>query len=292
MNDVNAVIVTGASGFLGSAVCRHLNKLKYKVVGLSRSKSAGFYPWDLQTIEKRLNELNASTVSVVHTAWYTGPGYWTSTQNALSLKYTQDLMGWMKALQVNYFVGFGTCAEYSWANGTSPFLEDATPKKPASFYGKTKIEALATIKTSLNKSNVPFSWLRLFFPYGPGQESTKLIPSLVHAARNKQAITVQTPNYVRDFIHEDDVAEAVGRLLVQKCAGEFNLGTGVGVPIGSMARAFAKKHICETVWSFNDQHALVEPLEIVAEMSKMQKILSWKPSIKLEDGMERMVLAN
>ena len=72
----------------------------------------------------------------------------------------------------------GTCAEYSWA-GAGICREDTTPLEPASLYGASK-DALRRMQESLARQlNLSSAWGRIFFPYGPGEPSERLVPSVI-----------------------------------------------------------------------------------------------------------------
>ena len=80
--------------------------------------------------------------------------------------------------------------------------------------------------------------LRLYSVYGPMEDSSRLIPNIVHFGASGLYPELVDPRVSRDFIYVDDVARAfidVGFKLTEPDYGEsFNLGTGRKTTIGDI----------------------------------------------------------
>jgi nucleoside-diphosphate-sugar epimerase len=77
------------------------------------------------------------------------------------------------------FVEVGSSAEYDVVNG--PCIEDATPIRPVSLYGKCKAAAWMTIQAYAQRYGFSAAWARGFLPYGPGDEPRRLPRKYSHS---------------------------------------------------------------------------------------------------------------
>src|SRR4051812_10424487 len=110
------VLVTGARGFIGSAIVRRLERDGYEIIPLKGDLLAG---------TPDLSDVDAT--HCIHAAWYTNHAdYLIHEINrewaAASLRLAQAFPG--------RFLGLGTCLEYDVANVDEPCVEHRTPLRP------------------------------------------------------------------------------------------------------------------------------------------------------------------
>src|SRR6185369_12426045 len=101
------------------------------------------------------------------------------------------------------FVQAGTSSEYGF-NCSAP-SEDA-PTLPDSDYAVSKIAATGLVRLYARKHGVPAFVLRLYSVYGPYEDFSRLIPTLLWEARAGRFPPLVSPNISRDFVYVDDVA--------------------------------------------------------------------------------------
>src|SRR5262249_52412474 len=117
---------------------------------------------------------------LLNNSWVTTPGrFWSDPEN---LNWLQSglatLRGFGEAGGVR-FVGVGTCAEYDWEE--SRFVEDKTPIRPRTLYGKAKAAMAAAVEAFSANYRFSAAWGRIFLPYGPGDSPQRLIPTVIEA---------------------------------------------------------------------------------------------------------------
>lgn len=139
---------------------------------------------------------------------------------------------------------------------------------------------------------------RITNPYGPGQPAGRtaygVINRMIHLAIADRALTIYGDGVqVRDYVHVDDVVEALLTLAdADRADGRaYNVGSGIGTRLIDLARqviAMAGTGRVEHVpWP-----ALAEQVEtgdFVADVSRIERELGWRPAIALHDGLERTV---
>ena len=95
------------------------------------------------------------------------------------------------------------------------------------------------VRRKLENCGGKLAWFRIFFPYGAGDKSSRLLPTLHKVnAGLIPPITVDKSS-VRDFVHVNDIAEAFKCLVSGNCDGIFNLCSGTAVSIGDLVDAVA-----------------------------------------------------
>jgi dTDP-6-deoxy-L-talose 4-dehydrogenase (NAD+) len=289
------ILVTGGSGFLGSAVVRHALTAGHDVAILSRqpNTAAGTpgsvpIPGDLASPPWEAIA-GFRPEAVLHAAWIATPGvYLESPANSDWLRWSRGFAQRLPELGVRHLTVLGTCIEYAVTG--KPLNEVETPLAPVSPYARAKAELHAALVSDLSGSGTDLAWARIFYPYGPNEHPARLASSLLTRVLAGQPITLKTPNSTKDYIHEDDVARALLTVVGAGFQGPINIGTGEGVTVGMLARTLAE---------FAGRPDLVvlpadaprDPLDfVVADASRLHS-LGWRPQVALVDGLRRLVEA-
>jgi dTDP-6-deoxy-L-talose 4-dehydrogenase (NAD+) len=173
----------------------------------------------------------------VHLAWTTTPGkYLTSEENVVL---EQDTLMFARRLYesgVPHFIAAGTCLEYESAE--TALAEDA----PASRHPVPYTAAKLSLRRHLSE-NFPssfWSWLRVFYPYGPGDNPGRLPGQLLRSCQTGIPVELKHPFDVVDYIHVDDVAAAFLLAVERKLAGDYNVAGGTPVVLGEFASRLAQ----------------------------------------------------
>lgn len=275
------VLLTGASGFIGRHVLDQLKKGGIDHVVVGRSRPAGhtgdFIEADLLRIGDCTNMIQRASAShLVHLAWYAEHGeYWTSPLNLRWAEASVRLVEAFCAAGGQKVVAAGTCAEYDWSFGYC--REDSTPLSPASMYGATKDATRRLISAVCDSRRVALAWGRIFLPYGKGEDSRRLVPSLIEVFRGKHPPFGVNANAYRDFLHADDVASGLIRLLLSDAEGSYNISSGQPTQIVDVVKMIAN--------AFNGDASAVldlsterlgEPEILFGDNGKL-KVLGWLP---------------
>ena len=227
------ILLTGGSGFLGRPLVQLIESRLIDITLIGRSKPASY---DGHFIVADLLSISASEISdimkeirpthLVHLAWCADHGdFWESEQNLRWIDRTGLLVKkFCESGGISVLVS-GSCAEYSMAAGHD-LLEDS-PCVPTSLYGVSKDLTRQLVTHICNEAEVELSWCRIFFPYGPGEDSRKLVPSLKSIAKKlADPFVIQAPGS-RDFLHVDDVASAIITIILRRANGVINVCSGI-----------------------------------------------------------------
>jgi nucleoside-diphosphate-sugar epimerase len=235
------ILVTGANGFIGKYVIKSLlgssNSLKIFAVsqGLNNETTHKNLTWiklDLHDYGATYSALKETAPDVlIHLAWYAEHGkFWTSLENLKWVSTTINLLRNFNEFGGKKVFISGTCAEYDYS--PSPCIEDITPIRPQTIYGKCKDLTHQITKDLCVNWDLELIWGRIFIPYGLGESLKRLIPSSLKAMNDGLDINATHGNQLRDFIHASDVANAITLLSISKApAGAYNISSGKAVSI-------------------------------------------------------------
>jgi nucleoside-diphosphate-sugar epimerase len=291
------VLITGATGFIGSACLRHTLVGRAEIHALSRhvpahaSRQCTFHHADLfdsATVDDLMGSLRPS--HLLHLAWTTTPGqYWRSAANRYWLSASLHLLRQFAAAGGKRAVLVGSCAEYSWQPG-GVCHELRTPLQPASEYGRCKNELCQQAEALCREAGIELAWARLFFVYGPGEQPARLIPTVVQGLLAGRPVDCTSGVQERDFLHVDDVADALWRLLFSTWTGTVNVASGEPVSIRTLVEQVGEMLGRADLLRFGARPMPAdEPPLLVADVERLQQALAWKPSIGLGPGIADVI---
>ncbi len=224
---------------MGRSVLELLNREGVETVVAGRRLPQGvspnhFYEADiLGSVDFEALTKSSGATHLLHLAWYAEHGkFWTSPLNLRWVDATVRLAEAFCRAGGQKIVMAGTCAEYDWSYGYCS--ERHTPLNPDTLYGITKDATRRLVAAVCAEHRLPFTWGRIFIPYGPGEDRNRLIPALIDVFENKRTPFSVNSNFYRDFIHVDDVANGFWALLNSTTAGEFNICSGQPLKIADL----------------------------------------------------------
>ena len=178
---------------------------------------------------------------------------------------------------------------------TCPFHED-TLDVPAENLGATKIAGEALVKARALAGGFHALACRIFTVYGPRSRSTQFIPEAVRKLQSSDEVArFGAPEVRRDFVYVEDVAAAVMAGLAFRNTGlpwaALNVGSGKSTSIRELVSLLAdllgvKKRIefapAERAKSeANRDHG--------ADVTRIKSMLGWQPTIPLKEGLGRTI---
>lgn len=196
---------------------------------------------------------------------------------------------------VERFVFVSSCAVY----GEPVYLpvDELHPVNPVSPYAKSKVAGERWCRVLGEKCGLETVVLRLFNVYGPRQgfnDYSGVITRFIEQIKRGLPLTIYGDgSQTRDFVYVSDVVEAVLQAL--KCEGVkgevFNVGFGRQVSVRDLALAILRLARADLDVVYEAPRA-GDVKHSVADISKAEKLLGFKPSFSLRDGLHALLAEN
>ena len=290
------VFLTGATGFIGSHVARKLVTEGCEVYALVRPNSN---TWRINDVVHSLNvvscdffateQLNKHLEQIkpeicVHLAWYVEPKkYLNSPKNFEFVSASQQLASQLANLGCKRFVGIGTCFEYDTDLG---YLSESSALRPLGAYGASKLAFYFLLDQLGKMTGINVSWLRLFYLYGPFEDERRLVPYVICSLLKNQLAEVTKGEQIRDFLHVEDLVEALWEVVRKKLSGVFNVGSGNPIAVRDLVSKLGKLLNREELIQYGElPYPQFEPMFVCTNNLRLKKEAEWIPQYNLEDGL-------
>ena len=243
------VLLTGATGFVGRQLLRALSERGCRVRPVVRAGKQEMLARDaaIETIVASPDIFAESAAwwartctgadTVIHAAWYAEPGqYLQSPKNQECLSGTLRLAEGAVRAKVRRFVGIGTCFEYDLNAGQ---LSVETPLRPSTPYAQAKVDAFNALSAALPRQGVAFAWCRLFYLYGEGEDSRRLVSYVRGRLQAGEPAELSSGSQVRDFLDVREAARMIVDVALGSQEGPVNICSGKAVTVRELAERIA-----------------------------------------------------
>ncbi|HVF75636.1 MAG TPA: NAD(P)-dependent oxidoreductase [Acidimicrobiales bacterium] len=270
----DAVLVTGAAGFVGRHVVAELGRR-----GIEHRLAA--HRWSSPAELQRLVGDAAPVSGCIHLGWYANPAdYLVAVEpNALSLADTLALAGLLDDAGCEKLVVAGSSAEY--ASSPEPVDEDAVVR-PTTVYGSAKALCHELLRTRHRPVHTRVAWARIFNVIGPGEPAGRILPTVARALLAGEPVDLTAGTQVRDYIDVRDVATALVDLALADVEGAVNVSTGTPRTLRSALEGLARHAGDASSLRFGARETGAgENMYLVGRNDRLRGI-GWQPSFEFE----------
>ena len=290
------VLVTGATGFLGSHCLAPLRERGFEVLALQRERPAVDCPgvqWVRGDVMDRaaMRELlrQHRPQGLLHLAWFVEPGKLiTDARNLDWVSASVDLIRSFRDSGGERCTVSGSCYEYDWRFGYCS--EGVTPCEPDTLYGAAKDSLRRTFLAYCNTSGLSGSWGRAFFMYGPRENAARLVSSVILSLLRGEPAKCSHGLQIRDYLHIQDVAAGIVALFASEARGAYNIAGGLPASIRQIVEILGRLTGREDLLQIGALPARANDAPLVlGDFRQMLQDVGWKPAIGLEAGLEETV---
>lgn len=283
------VLVTGATGFVGRALVPLLLQKGLQVHVLTHSKPAEdgtiAHPGELLSGQGIRQALQAAKPDLlIHLAWNAKPGqFWHAEDNVDWLAGSLRLYREAVDAGCRRICMAGSCAEQLSLAGTPPVPR--LPPPPDTVYGSAKRALQTVLECSARRTGVSFSWVRLFFMFGPHEAPGRLVSDVTRSLLLGRPALCGSGKPQRDFLHVSDVAAAIQAVALSDIEGAVDIGAGSAVPIREVVETLADLIGCPDLLRIGARpDPSGEPARLVADTSLLART-GFRPRFDLSSGL-------
>lgn len=280
-------LVTGAAGFIGTALCRELNHRGAQLHAVGRSSKTGAQVrtcdvTDFSQVRSLIRDVRpdvvfhlASTVTGSRTIDFVLP-----TLN-------NTLLG-----TVNVLLAAAETASRVVCLGSLQEPDDQIRGTPPSPYAAAKFAAGAYARLFASLYSVKVDIARPFMVYGPGQlDFTKVVPYIISRLLRGESAELSSGRQPFDWIYVDDVVAAL-LAAAARGAGDgatVDIGSGSLTSVREIAERLAREIGAVDLLKFGTlEDRRLEPTRM-ANLPETESKIGWKPRVALDIGLSRTV---
>ncbi len=274
------ILVTGASGFIGTHLVPQLKLNGYQVEVRSSADGdvALSVTWD---------KFPANCDVLVHLAARSFvPESWKSPSSFIKA----NVSGTLNALSYCHDTGAQLIflSSYLYGNPDALPIPETAKLRPTNPYARSKMISEELCDYYVEYAGVNVSILRPFNVYGPDQGENFLIPSIVHQVKSKEIIEVLDLEPKRDYIFISDVVDAIIKTIGRDPA-TFNIGSGESFSVEDVIEMIQRVYGTTLPVKSVGVRRKDEIMDTIADISKARAELGWEPRVKLIDGIKRIL---
>lgn len=293
---VKKVLVTGASGFLGSAVTNQLAKLEsYETIAVISGRHPAPFPANVRVETANLLDGKArmdlmdrvKPDIMVHLAWgLVGRDFWHSGENLKWLESSLQLCRLFHQNGGTRMIFAGSHAEYGIGY---PGRAEQEMAERRTLYGTCKLAYEQVAANFCERNHISFASGRYFSIYGP-EDNRPVYSALTGAIQDMlkgRIFECKGPWNILDYIYVDDAAEATIKLMESDYCGAINIASGHPRMMKDVFALVAEIIGSPELLSLNEE--LAEYHVCSANVEQMESVLHYRCPTSFREGLEKTI---
>jgi nucleoside-diphosphate-sugar epimerase len=299
------ILVTGATGFVGSNLVRRLISNGHDIHILTRNLSDKWRVIDCfsdlhnhtvdllkqEELKVLMNKIEPDVIFHLATSgMYGGVSRPDAEVIETNLLGTVNLINACNNINYNCFINTGSSSEYG---PKKEPMKEADLCEPVNLYGISKCAATLYGQSIARTRDKPIIGLRLFSPFGPFDDKSRLMTYAITNALANKPLLLGNPNAVRDYIYIEDVLDVYLHSIeiASGIKGEvFNVGSGSQASISYIVNKIIEitESKSKITWnSFPGRAHDTEKWE--ADIEKISRSFNWRPKYHIDDGIRQTI---
>lgn len=296
---MNKIIITGATGCVGSAVVRQalvrnmevtclVHKDSKRLTNLPRDSRVNIIECSLSDYENI--QLPGTYDAFIHLSWEKtfGASRDDAEVQARNIQYTLDAVRLAHRCGCEVFVGAGSQAEYG---VQTQDLTPSLPVKPESGYGIAKYAAGRLSAMLCRSLSIRHNWVRILSVYGPNDGENTLISYAIRELKACRSPELTKCEQIWDYLYADDAGDAILSVAANGVDGKtYPLGSGQGRKLSEYIEEIRQiiNPSVKVQYGVKDYYPH-QPMHLVADISELTNDTGWQPRTSFEEGIRSFV---
>ncbi len=300
-------LLTGGAGFIGSHLLEHLIGRGDDVIvvddlndfyspdkkkgNLSEAKKRGGFEFVERDLRKGVEDL-LPVDRIIHLA--ARPGVRPSIRQA-SLYHDVNVNATLRLFEAarkskTPRILFASSSTVYGNHPEIPFPEDASPLKPVSPYGATKVTGENYLRVYSNLHGIQATVLRFFNAYGPRQRPDMAVSIFTEMIRTGREITLFGDGSIhRDYTYIEDILQGIGGALDHpEDFGVYNLGESRTVSMSYLIQLLEEKIGKKAKIDYQPEHP-ADVKKMCASIDRARRNLGYNPQVPIEEGIQKYI---
>lgn len=270
------ILVTGATGFIGSKLVPRLNSLGYNVSSYDRSSNPSQTLDNTDLLIQRIKRVDV----IYHLAGISNPD--SLDLFKVNVEGTSNLFNIVNDLNPNAKIIFASTFGVYKIPERGDLIDEEYPVDPRNEYGKSKLGAEKIILS--NQKNIVLRFSNIYGPnMVPGRHS--VVANFIDSIKNNKKVVIYDKNATRDFLYIDDAVESLVKASEIKVGGVFNICTSEETSMISLVEIIETKLNKKAILDFlvfSEGSGYWR-----GNYSKAKKNFNWEPKISLSNGLSK-----
>lgn len=268
---MNDIVITGASGYVGSALKKILSTQFKKVVGIyhhpSQEDPDGVL-WDIS--KPTFPHMTLHEPIIIHTAASIKGDH--ETLWNVNVTGTKNVCDWAVQCKAKCIIYFSTGGVYGYH--ADRFIAETEPLNPIGYYGYTKLIGEQITQMINHVHQIPFIILRLYFPFDDHYQSG-IFNFLINAILTGKSISLHKDGKPQiNPIHLEDIHSIVTQIITcPPQSGIYNLCGDSVTSIEKLVTKFEQKLNKKAVLI----RTSIEQNDLLGDNSKLKQAYHWLP---------------
>ena len=288
------ILITGANGFIGSNLVKCLLEKQHKIFAISRNnynlKSLDIIFKKIEIENIKLIErdiLDFSPNVIIHCAWDGGNSFLDVNDSVQfeNIAWGYQLLEIAAKLKIEHYICLGSAAEYGDTNNIG--IDETFLESPMNLYGVSKLSFKVLSEHFCKINNIPWTWIRPFYTYGPSDVTTRLIPKIINKCFTQVDIELNSCKSIVDYLYIEDFVKGIETVINLHLKGVYNICSGNKFKIKDIIQQIKKLTNSNSVITFNeklDRHQF--PTHICGDNSKLLTMSNWQPQVDITTGLQ------
>lgn len=293
------IIITGGNGYLGSSMARKFLSENHSVYIFSKNtfnikdilSQVTFHKATNSNPHPTQNKITKFKPDLVFHFGWSGGNHHNDVNNPIqfydNVESSIELVNLLKNLPKKpKFIGVGSFSEYG---NQQNLISEETIESPTNLYGLSKLTVKQYSKMLCEMYNIDWTWIRPCYIYGPGDVSTRLIPTLINKFTNNISVDLDKCDTLIDYLYIDDFVNFVYNLSLSPNTGIYNICSGKEYKLKNLIKLVFDLVSSKSIITFSNNVEYPSSQYICGDNTKIKSVTNLKCSTDIKKGLVQTI---